>query len=262
MLSKNRINSIISLQNKKQRDLQRIFIAEGSKLVFDLLKSRFTIRELFIIPEKTGDIRSVIYSSRAGITEVTEAEMTRITSLTSPSPILAIVEMAESAPLPSPGPEDLILALDDIRDPGNMGTIVRIADWFGISAVICSETCVDLYNPKVVQSSMGSIARVTVYHTNLPDFLAGVPDGTTIYGAFMEGENMYQAELKQSGIIIIGNEARGISPEVAAQVTDKISIPAAPIIASDRAESLNASVATAIICAEFRRRTIPGRNIS
>ncbi len=239
-----------------------MFIAEGSKLVLDLLSGHFAVHELFVIYAKTDDIRAKLYGSKAMITEVTEAEMSRITALSSPSPVLAVMEMAKTTSPPVVSPDKLVLALDDIRDPGNMGTIIRVADWFGISTVICSETCVDLYNPKVVQATMGSVARVRVISTDLPAWLSGLPAGIRIYGTFAEGENMYEKDLQQSGIIIIGNEAKGISAAVADFVTDKIAIPAFPVSGSGHAESLNASVATAVICAEFRRRSLPGKDKS
>jgi TrmH family RNA methyltransferase len=154
--------------------------------------------------------------------------------------------------------DKLILVIDGIRDPGNLGTIIRIADWFGISAVICSETTVDLYNPKVVQATMGSVARVPVHYTDLINVLSDLPSWTKIYGSFLDGENIYEKELLSKGVIIIGNESRGISESVAQFVTDKLHIPSFPPgkEAASHAESLNASVAAAVLCSEFRRRTI------
>lgn len=256
MLSVNRIKFIHSLQNKKHRDLQRMFIAEGTKLVLELLKSHFAIEEILVVPEKVENVRPVLDSSGIPVTAISTEEMRRISALTSPSPALAVVKMAESSLPPALTPDNLVLALDNIRDPGNMGTIIRIADWFGISTIICSEECVDLYNPKVVQATMGSIARVRVHMTGLPAFIASLQEESKIYGTFMEGENLYETDLEESGIIIIGNEANGISESVAGFVTDKLSIPAFPVHSKNHAESLNASVATAIICAEFRRRSL------
>ena len=189
---------------------------------------------------------------------MTEDELSMITALTTPSPAFAIVSIPDTALEPGSFNRKLILALDDIRDPGNLGTIIRIADWFGISAVICSETTVDLYNPKVVQATMGSIARVPVHYTNLAGFLSGLPASLNIYGSFLEGENIYTMDLNNEGIIIIGNESKGISGSVAKFVTDKLHIPsfAAGKGPAAQAESLNASVATAILCSEFKRRNI------
>jgi TrmH family RNA methyltransferase len=148
-----------------------------------------------------------------------------------------------------------VLVLDGIKDPGNLGTIIRIADWFGIRHIVCSEDTVDLYNPKVIQATMGSYTRVIVSYAGLPGFLSSIDGKVKIYGTFPEGENIYSGSLNPEGIIVIGSESSGISPEVVRLVTDKISIPSYPMDCGHvHAESLNASVATAIICSEFRRR--------
>jgi TrmH family RNA methyltransferase len=169
--------------------------------------------------------------------------------------VLAIAEIPETKMQPAVSIDDLVLVLDDIKDPGNLGTIVRIADWFGIRSVICSENTVDLYNPKVIQATMGSVARVNVDYCNLSDFLSSIDPVIKIYGAFMEGKNIHSARLDPKGIIVIGSESNGISPEVSSRITDRISIPAySTTQTQNQAESLNASVATAIICYEFRRR--------
>lgn len=182
--------------------------------------------------------------------------MERITALSSPSPALAIAEIPATPILPVAAINDLVLVLDDIKDQGNLGTIIRIADWFGIETVICSENTVDLYNPKVIQATMGSVTRVRVAYFNLPEFLSSMDPAIKIYGTFPEGENIYSIPLDPKGIILIGSESTGISPEVAYKVTDKISIPSySPATGrKDHAESLNASIAAAIVCSEFRRR--------
>jgi RNA methyltransferase, TrmH family len=163
------------------------------------------------------------------------------------------------------GRGELILALDDIRDPGNLGTIIRIADWFGISTILCSENSVDTYNPKVVQASMGSISRVKVLHCNLAAAIAGITgsapqsgnDGPLpVYGTFLDGEPVFSQSLEDHGIIVIGNESRGISPELVPLITHKLYIPSFGTSGLGKAESLNASIATAIICAEFRRNPV------
>ena len=183
--------------------------------------------------------------------EIGEAAMARISALSSPSPVLAVVRKPDIRYV-APA-EGLYLALDGIRDPGNLGTILRIADWFGIDAVYASEDTVELFNPKVVQSTMGAIFRVKYYVTNIPAMCRNF--GGKVYGTFLDGENMYQKALDtSSAIIVIGNEANGISKETAAQVSDRLYIP--PYPADDPgSESLNAAVATAVTVAEFRRRT-------
>jgi TrmH family RNA methyltransferase len=258
MLSRNKVKYIKSLTLKKQREKNRQFIAEGSKLVLDLLDSGHTICEMFATSEWIGKYSSRFHSKKILPTSVTEDELSRITALTTPSPVLAIVSIPETTIDPGSYTGGLILALDGIRDPGNLGTIIRIADWFGISAVICSETTVDLYNPKVVQATMGSIARVPVHYADLAGFLSVLPDSLNIYGSFLEGEDIYSMDLAKEGIIIIGNESQGISANVAKFVTDKLYIPSfsARGGSAAHAESLNASVATAVLCSEFKRRTI------
>jgi RNA methyltransferase, TrmH family len=200
--------------------------------------------------------KSFLREKKSLFTEVTEGEMERITGLSSPSPTLALGEIPQTNSLPCSQINDLVLALEDIRDPGNLGTIIRIADWFGITSIVCSDQTVDLFNPKVIQATMGSVARVRVDYCNLPEFLSSLDPSTKIYGTFPEGENIYTKQLEPEGIILIGNESSGISAEVASHVTDRITIPSWSPESSrrDHAESLNASIATAVVCAEFRRR--------
>jgi TrmH family RNA methyltransferase len=255
MLSKNKISFINSLKNKKYREIHRQFVAEGSKLVVDLLKSSFTVHEVYAQPGWLETFDKHFISSSISIIEIREEEMGRITALSTPSPVLAVVNFPERELMTNEIASGLTLVLDDMHDPGNLGTIVRIADWFGIGHIVCSLTCVDLYNPKVVQSTMGSIARVQVHYFDLCQFLAGLPGDFPVYGTFLEGENMYDKKLAEKGVIIIGSESNGISPEVEKFVSDRLYIPAYPPN-SGGAESLNASVATAIVCAEFRRRML------
>jgi TrmH family RNA methyltransferase len=198
---------------------------------------------------------SILLSKKIPFQEISEGEMERITALSSPSLALAIAEIP-IMPIPPAVINDLVLVLDDIKDPGNLGTIIRISDWFGIESVICSENTVDLYNPKVIQATMGSMLRVKVTYANLPEFLTSVAPMIKIYGSFPKGENIYSVSLEQKSIILIGSESSGISREVVSKVTDKISIPSFVKAsgAGDLSESLNASVAAGIICSEFRRR--------
>jgi len=258
MLSGNQVKYINALKLKKNRETQRQFIAEGSKLVIELLNGPYHINEIYATPEWIGMNAAFVRPGKIIPQQVTEKELSRITALNTPSPVLAIVSIPSAEAEPLSFNNNLILALDDIRDPGNLGTIIRIADWYGISAVICSETTVDLYNPKVVQATMGSIARIPVHYTNLADFLSGLPASHKVYGSFLEGENIYTSVLSDKGVIIIGNESKGISQDVEKFVTDKIHIPsfATGKKSEEHAESLNASVAAAIICSEFRRRII------
>jgi TrmH family RNA methyltransferase len=256
MLSKNQIRHIQSLRVKKQRELRRQFIAEGTRLVLDLLNGSHEVTEIYA---SSGWIRSnpdQAARNKGILTEVTEGDLGRITALSTPAPVLAVVAIPETENIRLQTAEKLILLLDDIRDPGNLGTIIRIADWFGIDSVVCSDNTVDLYNPKVVQATMGSIARVPVYYRDPASFLETLPAGTDIFGAFLDGENIYEAGLPSAGIVIIGNEASGISHEAAKFVTRRLHIPSFGVKgnAGNQTESLNASIATAIICSEFRRR--------
>ncbi len=256
MLSKSRIKHINSLKIKKFRELHRQFLAEGSKLVTELMKSFYQITNIYATREWILENEQLIASKNFIITEISASDLNRITALTTSSPVLAVIDIPGDSYSLSAFSEGLTLLLDDIKDPGNLGTIIRIADWFGIGQVVCSETTVDLYNTKTVQATMGSIARIKVIYTDLVKTLSGIAPGIKIYGTFLEGENIYSQELDQAGIIIIGNESQGISHEVAQFVTDKLFIPGsqAPNNFTGSAESLNASIAAAIVCSEFRRR--------
>jgi len=258
MLSRNELKRVHSLQLKKYREIHNQFLAEGTKLVLEILDSGFSISGIYAT---TGWIRETSLppaSASIPVTEISESEMARITALSSPGPVLAVVNIPAPSPFPVNTGDDLMLALDDIHDPGNLGTIIRIADWFGIHHIICSEYTVELYNPKVIQSTMGYFVRVNLHYTNLPGFFSSLDPSVRIFGTFVEGKPVYSAALSPAGIIVIGGESSGISAETASFVTDKISIPSYPVNRGrkDRAESLNASVATAIVCSEFRRRSV------
>ena len=231
------IKYIKSLSQKKFRDEYGVFVVEGEKMVQEAIASGFDVEKVYRTEE------------------IGEQAMGRITALSSPSPALAVVRKPndiQRAEVPSKG---LFLALDGIRDPGNLGTILRIADWFGIDAVYASEDTVDIFNPKVVQATMGAIFRVKFHYCQIPALCKDVLSrGGNVYGTFLDGENMYQKQLESAfSVIVIGNEANGISKETAACVSDRLFIP--PYPADDPgSESLNAAIATAVTVAEFRRR--------
>jgi len=240
MIAAAEIKFVKSLSQKKFRDSSGLFVVEGEKLVTEALNSSFRVKKLY----HRDDIG--------------EAAMARMSSLSSPSPALATVYIPEDlseAKLPSNG---LFLALDGIRDPGNLGTILRIADWFGVDAVYASPDTVDVFNPKVVQATMGAIFRVRFHYTDIPVLCQRAQSmGGKVYGTFLDGENFYKKTLENGAeapsVIVIGNEANGITKQTAACVTDRLFIP--PYPADDAgSESLNAAVATAITVAEFRRR--------
>lgn len=249
MLNKNTIKHIHSLRLKKYRNIHKQFIAEGETLVWELLHSRFGIREIYATKAWLDKHQLAVPDLR--VHSLHEKDLRRISSLKTPNKVLAIIDIPDD-PVPDPAEiNDMILALDNVQDPGNLGTIIRIADWFGIHELVCSSYSVDCYNPKVVQATMGSIARVNIRYTGLPAYL-DASHSHRIYGTYSEGTNMYETSFHERSIVVFGNESRGISPEVEPHVSRKIHIP--PFPAGKReAESLNLSVAVGIVCSEIRR---------
>jgi len=252
MISINQIKHINSLKQNKFRKIHKEFIAEGEKTVADILSSNFEISSIFALEEwleKNQDNCKEIE-----VEQISEKELNRISSQKTPNKVLAVVKIPENKIDFQTIFSDLILMLDNINDPGNLGTIIRIADWFGIKNIICSENTVDLYNPKVVQATTGSIARVKVCYTELKEFIQKTPENITVYATLLEGENISKSKLKKTGIIIIGSESHGISKELFPFIKKKIKIPEyLTKTDTQKAESLNASIATAIVCYEFRR---------
>lgn len=237
MISKNQQKLIRGLELKKFRRREQLFVAEGPKVVGDLLKAGYTPQALFSTTEQPG------------AQLVTEDELRRISFLQHPQQVLALFPLP-GPELEQPQPGSLYLALDGVQDPGNLGTIIRLADWFGIGTIYCSEDTADAWAPKVVQATMGSIARVKVIYTNLGELL----DNTTlpIYGTLLDGNDIYQEKLTAEGIIVMGNEGNGISADIRQKVNRRLLIPS--FHRGDTAESLNVAIATAITCSEFRRR--------
>ena len=238
MISTREIKNVKALSSKKFRDASGLFTVEGEKLVAEALESDFEVLQVWRRDE------------------IGEEAMSRISALSTPSPVLAVLR--QKAAVPPPPAQGLCLALDAIRDPGNLGTILRIADWFGIRSVYASPDTVELYNPKVVQATMGAIFRVNVYYCDLVASLREtLAAGGKVYGTFLDGENLYARPLETGetvpAVVIIGNESNGISPAVADLVSDRLLIPPFPG-GMQTSESLNAAVATAVTVAEFRRR--------
>ncbi|SHL49501.1 TrmH family RNA methyltransferase [Flavobacterium saccharophilum] len=242
MVSKNQIKLITGLHQKKQRFANQLFFAEGVKVIQELLQSNFELEHLYTT---LNDFESVQSSKR---TLINEQELKKISALATPNSCLAVFKIPAENKIIDSG---LIIALDDIRDPGNLGTILRLCDWFGIKQIICSKETVDIYNPKVVQATMGSIARVNVNYIDLKTFITQTK--LPVFGTFMDGDNIYQCDLPQNGIIIMGNEANGISAEIEKIVTSRISIPRFGEL--QKTESLNVATATAIILSEFKRNS-------
>ena len=254
MLSKNKIKLIRSLDLKKNRLANGLFVAEGKKLVFDLLASEIAVSEIFCTKLIYSEL--INYKNISEIEVVEKEELARISFLKTTPEIVAVFKIPESVIDWNEIKSDLTLVLDSIQDPGNLGTIVRLADWFGIRNIICSEDSADLYNPKVIQSTMGGFARVKVHYVPLYEFLnqaklLNIP----VYGAFLEGENLYKCDLTAHGIIVMGNEGNGISDITKTYISRKIHIPSFPT-GTATSESLNVAIATSVICAEFRRRII------
>ena len=237
MISKSEIKSITQLQQKKYRDSRNLFCAEGPKVIKELLTEGIALHAFFSteISEVTENNHNL----------VTHQELKKISSLKTANTSLAVFEKPISQKFEDKG---LIVALDAVRDPGNLGTIIRLCDWFGVTQIVCSTDTADCYNPKVIQATMGSIARVSVQYVSLVEVLQN--SKLPVFGAFMDGENVYKSTLPEEGIIVMGNEANGVSKETSAIISEKISIPQ---FGNATTESLNVATATAILLSEFKR---------
>ena len=250
MASRSTISFVRSLQQRKFRIQEGCFIVEGPKLIQELLSTSFEVQSLFalsgwIVPDIADGIP---------FEQVSEKELEQISALHTPNKVLAVVKIPAEVPFQTPN-TGFHLLIDQLQDPGNLGTIIRIADWFGFHSVICSPDTVECYNPKVVQATMGSLFRIPIYYHSLPDLLIknATANKIQVFATLLEGENLYQKPLSKDALIIMGNESRGMSPMLLPFVSQAIRIPEgkknAPI-----AESLNVGIATGIICAEFRRQ--------
>lgn len=250
MISKNQIKYVHQLELKKFRKQEGLYIAEGHKVVGDLLKAGFVPKHIFATKEWLSQ------NHFANTIEVSNEELTRLSLLQHPQQVLALFPIPKNT-LSSRDlfqENQLFLFLDNIQDPGNLGTIIRIADWFGIDTIFCSEGTVDAWNPKVIQATMGSIARVNMIYTDSTEFFNSLPSDYPIYGTFLDGQNIYAQQLSQHGVIVMGNEGNGISDTVRAHVTHKLLIP--DFHNGNTADSLNVAIATAITCSEFCRRRL------
>lgn len=259
MISKNRIKAIRLLENKKSRREKGLFVAEGPKVVEDLLEIENAVTviatEHWLKQHPQGDdIETLV---------VTEEELRRISFLQHPQQVMAMFRIpapeTDIGVMAKFAQEHLCIALDGVRDPGNLGTIIRIADWFGINTIFCSEDTVDAYSPKVVQATMGSIARVRLVYVSLTELMKAIPQDVPVYGTVLNGENIYQTKLSNVGLLVMGNEGKGISPEVIPYLSHRLLIPnftpscESGDVLTSRADSLNVAIATAIACSEFRR---------
>lgn len=242
VISKNRIKQIRSLETKKGREKEGLFVAEGPKIVGDLLSAGFFAEEII---DNVDDVR-------------------RVSLLKNPQGVVGVFRLpeyvlADGAISNAVDDSKLTLALDGVQDPGNVGTIIRIADWFGIEDIFCSRQTAECWNPKVIQATMGSIARVKIHYTNLNDVISSMPSGFPVYGTLLDGDNIYDANLTTNGMIVMGNEGNGISMDIRKLINKPLLIPNYPR-GRKTTDSLNVAIATAITCAEFRRRSY-GTNI-
>ena len=242
MLTAHKIKILQSLDQKKFRQKYNLFLVEGNKTIKEIPTSEYIIREIYSVNP------SELSLGELTATEISPAELKKISFLQHPKDSVAVCELKEEIVEKEPAVQ---LILDGIQDPGNLGTIIRLADWFGISQIICSEDTVDFYNPKVIQASMGSLGRVKVHYVDLPSFLSKLE--CDIYGTFMQGENIYTTSFGSEGIIVMGNESNGISKDIEALCTKKITIPQVP---NRPTESLNVAVASAIISGEIFRQKL------
>ena len=239
-LSKNNIKLITSLQQKKYRQKHQLFVAEGVKVVNELLKSNLEASHIFSVDE------SFNLPDDIDFTIISENELKKISTLKNPNKVLGLFKIPEEKEI---NETKFVIALDEINDPGNLGTIIRLCDWFGVTELICSKNTVNCYNQKVVQSTMGSLTRVNISYVDLPEFL--LKSTLPVYTADMHGENVYKASLPEKAILVMGNEANGISEQISAIIKNKLTIPR--FGETQQTESLNVATATAILLSEFKR---------
>jgi len=253
MISNAKIKLIQSLLQKKVRREKGLFFVEGDKMVLDLVCSTYQVVEIFAKPDWMEKHISRLDQKHYELSTVNEKELRRISSLKTPHNVLALAKIPLSGDFPGIRYNELVLALDTIQDPGNFGTIIRTAVWFGIKTLICSPATVDIFNPKVIQASMSALFHINIYYVDLQKELSsGRKKSIPVYGTFPEGTSVYEAALEPDGVILMGNETRGISEDLFPFISHRISIPHGR--KSSPVDSLNVSVATAVICSEFRRK--------
>lgn len=256
MISKNKVKFIISLQKKKVRDEEKLYVIEGDKIVREFLGAGIPLKTLIAKPEFLGSLSSEMTTNVLEIEDVSYEDLKRISTLKSPHNAIALVPMPEKHLDLSVIFKNLCVAIDSIQDPGNLGTIIRAAAWFGIKHIICSYDCVDIYNPKVIQASMGAMLHADVYYHNLKEFfISAQAKKVSVFGTYLEGESVYTHKLDNKGIILLGNESRGISSDLIQFVTYKIMIPKFSS-AKPGIDSLNVGMAASVVFSEFMRKSI------
>jgi len=258
MISTSQSKLIRSLQKKKFRDQHELFLVEGEKMVMELASGdpgdRFQMQELFANPEWIQSHSNVLKQSGTKVTEASLAEIKKVSNLVTPQPVIAVVSMPSDKLRLEELLQTPVLAFESIRDPGNLGTIIRTADWFGIGHIVCTPDSTDLYNPKVVQSTMGAITRVQVHYLEFETFLKSKEmQHKTVFGTYLEGENIYEIPLEPDPLILFGNESHGLSRALNSHIQRRISIPSfSP--GGHGSESLNVASSVAVVCSELRRR--------
>lgn len=252
MLSKNKIKLIQSLNKKKTRDELKLFVAEGAKTISELIDNE--IEALFIATSNPQHNFNISPNTELIVTE--QQYIAKASLLKTPQQEIAVFKQPNTNEQFKLKPDKLILALDDVQDPGNLGTIIRLANWFGVETILCSPQTADCYNPKVIQATMGAIGGVSIHYIDLDEILIEASKKKIpIYGTFLDGENIYAQAIQPTGVIVMGNEGNGISDRIAQIVNRRLLIP--DFASSHKVESLNVSIATAIVLSEFRRRSIP-----
>jgi TrmH family RNA methyltransferase len=247
MLSKSQISLITALHQKKYRKEHQLFLVEGLKAITEFLESKYTLHSIYCLDTLTPNLPKLSHKQK--VFELTDIEFKKISSLQHPQGVLAVLEMPKNINFLDKSIDDIVLVLDGVQDPGNLGTMIRTADWFNFKHVLCSLDCVDVYNPKVVQATMGSLARVDVSYADLSTVLKQTK--LPIYGTLLNGENIFSTNFEQKGFLIFGNEGNGISEEIVSLITKKVTIPG-----GKKTESLNVAISAAICCAEVRRNML------
>ncbi|MCI5777440.1 MAG: RNA methyltransferase [Bacteroidales bacterium] len=253
MISQNKRKILRQLELKKRRDAEGLFVAEGRKTVGDLLRGGLPCTYLAAIPDRLAELAHLVPG--VDVAEASPDELAEVSALQTRSEVIAIFRKPAVA-VPSPDADTLILALDEVQDPGNLGTIIRTADWFGVRQVVCSNRCADAFGPKAVQATMGALCRVAVSYTDLGLWLRRNAEASDVpvFGTYLEGHNIYKSDLPQGGIVLMGNEGHGIDTRLSGFVSRKLYIPNFPAN-TPTSESLNVSTATAVVLSEFRRRS-------
>lgn len=246
MLSKSQVSFVNALHHKKHRKEQGLFIAEGIKSITEFLQSDYSVDTIFCIPDAMPKLNK--FSQKIKLFETGSAELKKISALTTPQDAIALIRIPEKTNTAAESFKNrFTIVLDGVQDPGNLGTIIRTADWFGFEEIICSADTVEAYNPKVVQATMGSLSRIKVHYTDLEILFDSAP--VPVFGAMLNGQSVYEADLGNEGFLVLGNEGKGISDKITDKIDRRLTIPG-----FGKAESLNVAVSAAIFCSELRRR--------